>query len=131
MFPYLKSGGIFVIEDLHTANNYSYTRPGDVATLEILHEWKFPPNIIMAVAGHHHPERLTGDFYKIAYVVCLAEGATWLMDENNGFYPSKPKQISKQLLRHLQLENMTKDELIPLALRAREDAVASGMLSMF
>jgi hypothetical protein len=40
MFPVLKSGGIFVIEDLHTANNSAYTRPGDVATLEILRDWK-------------------------------------------------------------------------------------------
>jgi hypothetical protein len=46
MFPYLKSGGIFVIEDLHTANNYSYTRPGDVATLEILHDWKSTKKLI-------------------------------------------------------------------------------------
>jgi len=40
MFPFLKSGGVFVIEDLHTANHPSYTRAGDVATLEILHNWK-------------------------------------------------------------------------------------------
>lgn len=40
IFPYLTSGGILVIEDLHTANNPAYTRPGDVATLEILHNWK-------------------------------------------------------------------------------------------
>jgi SAM-dependent methyltransferase len=40
MFPVLRSGGIFVIEDLHTANNSAYTRPGDVATLEILRDWK-------------------------------------------------------------------------------------------
>jgi hypothetical protein len=39
MFPFLKSGGVFVIEDLHTANHPAYTIPGDVATLEILHEW--------------------------------------------------------------------------------------------
>jgi hypothetical protein len=40
MFPFLKSGGVFVIEDLHTANHPAYTRPGDVATLQILHDWK-------------------------------------------------------------------------------------------
>jgi len=40
LFPYLKSGGTFVIEDLHTAGNPAYTRPGDVDTLEILHTWK-------------------------------------------------------------------------------------------
>jgi len=40
LFPYLKSGGTFVIEDLHTAGNPAYTRPGDVDTLEILHNWK-------------------------------------------------------------------------------------------
>ena len=40
MFPYLASGGTFVIEDLHTAGNPAYTRPGDVDTLSILHGWK-------------------------------------------------------------------------------------------
>ena len=40
MFPYLKSGGVFVIEDLHTANHPAYTRPGDVATLDILRNWR-------------------------------------------------------------------------------------------
>ena len=40
MFPFLKSRGVFVIEDLHTANHPSYTKAGDVATLEILHDWK-------------------------------------------------------------------------------------------
>lgn len=45
LFPYLKSGGVFVIEDLHTANHPAYTRPGDVATLEILHTWKSTGNL--------------------------------------------------------------------------------------
>lgn len=46
MFPYLRSGGVFVIEDLHTANNPEYTRPGDVATLEILNAWKETGNLV-------------------------------------------------------------------------------------
>jgi SAM-dependent methyltransferase len=46
IFPYLKSGGIFVIEDLHTANNPAYTKPGDVSTLEILHTWKDTGNLV-------------------------------------------------------------------------------------
>lgn len=46
MFPYLKSGGTFVIEDLHTANNPAYTRPGDIATLEILRVWKETGNLV-------------------------------------------------------------------------------------
>ena len=40
LFPYLTSGGTFVIEDLHTAGNPAYTRHGDVDTLSILHNWK-------------------------------------------------------------------------------------------
>lgn len=39
MFKYLASGGVFVIEDLHTANNPAYTRSGDVSTLDVLNEW--------------------------------------------------------------------------------------------
>ena len=39
LFPFLNSGGVYVIEDLHTANHPAYTNPGDVATLEILHDW--------------------------------------------------------------------------------------------
>lgn len=46
MFPYLKSGGVFVIEDLHTANHPSYTRPGDLATLSILNIWKNTGNLV-------------------------------------------------------------------------------------
>jgi hypothetical protein len=40
MFKYLKSGGVFVIEDLHTSGNPAYTRPGDTDTLQMLHEYK-------------------------------------------------------------------------------------------
>lgn len=39
MFKYLKPGGVFVIEDLHTSGNPSYTRPGDTDTLEMLHHY--------------------------------------------------------------------------------------------
>jgi SAM-dependent methyltransferase len=37
MFKYLKPGGVFVIEDLHTSGNPDYTRGGDTDTLQILH----------------------------------------------------------------------------------------------
>lgn len=36
MFKYLKSGGVFVIEDLHTCGNPSYTRGSDTETLDVL-----------------------------------------------------------------------------------------------
>jgi len=39
MFKYLKSGGVFVIEDLHTSGNPAYTRPGDTDTLQMLHHY--------------------------------------------------------------------------------------------
>lgn len=97
----------------------------------ILHEWHFPAEIIMAIAGHHHPERLTGDHYKMAYVVCLAEASAWLTGEGNGFYPANVGQTSQHLLTHLAREGVHKDQLMPIALKAREDANASGMLTMF
>lgn len=39
MFKYLKPGGVFVIEDLHTSGNPAYTRPGDTDTLQMLHNY--------------------------------------------------------------------------------------------
>ena len=39
IFKYLKPGGVFVIEDLHTSGHPSYTRPGDTNTLEMLHSF--------------------------------------------------------------------------------------------
>jgi len=39
MFKYLKPGGIFVIEDLHTCGNPSYTRGSDTETLSMLHTY--------------------------------------------------------------------------------------------
>jgi ubiquinone/menaquinone biosynthesis C-methylase UbiE len=39
MFKYLKPGGVFVIEDLHTSGNPNYTRPGDTDTLAMLYSF--------------------------------------------------------------------------------------------
>lgn len=39
MFKYLKSGGVFVIEDLHTCGNPSYTREGDTETTAMLEKY--------------------------------------------------------------------------------------------
>jgi hypothetical protein len=39
MFKYLKSGGVLVIEDLHTSGNPAYTRFGDTETLQMLHHF--------------------------------------------------------------------------------------------
>lgn len=39
LFKYVKPGGVFVIEDLHTSGHPSYTRPGDTNTLEMLHNY--------------------------------------------------------------------------------------------
>ena len=39
MFKYVKSGGVFVIEDLHTSVIDVYTRPGDTGTLQMLQHY--------------------------------------------------------------------------------------------
>jgi len=39
MFKYLASGGVFVIEDLHTCGNPNYNRGTDTETTAILNEW--------------------------------------------------------------------------------------------
>lgn len=39
LFKYLKPGGIFVIEDLHTSGNPSYTRGGDTETLDMIRQY--------------------------------------------------------------------------------------------
>ena len=39
MFKYLKSGGVLVIEDLHTSGNPIYTRLGDTETLHMLQQY--------------------------------------------------------------------------------------------
>lgn len=39
LFKNLKSGGVFVIEDLHTSGIGAYMSPGDVPTLEMLHRF--------------------------------------------------------------------------------------------
>jgi hypothetical protein len=39
MFKHLNSGGIFVIEDLHTCGNPAYNRGNDTETISILREW--------------------------------------------------------------------------------------------
>lgn len=46
MFKYLKSGGIFVIEDLHTSGNPAYANLGDTETLQMLIEFNQTGKII-------------------------------------------------------------------------------------
>jgi hypothetical protein len=46
MFKYLKSGGVFVIEDLHTCGNPAYTRGGDTETLNMLRNLKLQVEIV-------------------------------------------------------------------------------------
>jgi hypothetical protein len=46
MFKYLKPGGVFVIEDLHTSGNAAYTRPGDTDTLQMLREYNESKQIV-------------------------------------------------------------------------------------
>lgn len=93
--------------------------------------WDLPHEIIMAVAGHHHPMRIQTDYYRIAYVTCLAEGACWLIGEGNGFLEADINQTSTHLIEHLEREKLTRDHLAFLAKRAQADSESSNMLGMF
>lgn len=46
MFKYLKSGGVFVIEDLHTCGNSVYTREDDTQTINMLHTFNNTGKIV-------------------------------------------------------------------------------------
>jgi HD-like signal output (HDOD) protein len=97
----------------------------------LFQQWHLPSEIVMGVAGHHHPARLHEDHYRIAYVTCLAEGAAWLLGESNGFFSHNPDQTSASLIENLEREKLTRDHLLFLAKQAREDSESSSMLSMF
>lgn len=93
--------------------------------------WDLPHDVIMAVAGHHHPVRIHEDHYRIAYVTCLAEGSCWLIGEGNGFIEADINQTSTALLEHLAREKLTREHLAFLAKRAQADSESSNMLGMF
>jgi len=93
--------------------------------------WDLPHDVIMAVAGHHHPARIHEDHYQIAYVTCLAEGACWLIGEGNGFIEADPNQTSQHLIENLERERLTRDHLAFLAKQAQADSESSNMLGMF
>jgi HD-like signal output (HDOD) protein len=97
----------------------------------LFQHWHLPTEIVMGVAGHHHPERVHADHYQIAYVTCLAEGAAWLLGESNGFFPSNLEQTSANLIENLEKERLTRDHLLFLAKQARADSESSSMLCMF
>lgn len=93
--------------------------------------WDLPHEVIMAVAGHHHPARIHADHYQIAYVTCLAEGACWLIGEGNGFVEADTNQTSAHLIENLERERLTRDHLAFLAKQAQADSESSNMLGMF
>jgi putative nucleotidyltransferase with HDIG domain len=93
--------------------------------------WDLPHEVVMAVAGHHHPARIHEDHYQIAYVTCLAEGASWLIGEGNGFIEADTNQTSQHLIENLEREKLTRDHLAFLAKQAQADSESSNMLGMF
>jgi HD-like signal output (HDOD) protein len=97
----------------------------------LFQQWQLPAQIVMGVAGHHHPARVHADHYQIAYVTCLGEGAAWLLGEGNGFFPPNPDHTSALLIENLERERLTIDHLLFLAKQARSDSDASNMLGMF
>lgn len=97
----------------------------------LFQEWQFPPEIIMAVAGHHHPQRVKPEYYQITYVTCLAEGAAWLINEGNGLRDPNPDQTPQYLLDNLEREKLTRDHLAYLAKKAQDESESSSMLGMF
>jgi putative nucleotidyltransferase with HDIG domain len=93
--------------------------------------WDLPHEVIMAVAGHHHPARIHEEYYQVAYVTCLAEGACWLIGEGNGFIEADINQTSQHLLVNLEKHRLTRDHLAFLAKQAQADSESSNMLGMF
>jgi SAM-dependent methyltransferase len=61
MFKYLKPGGVFVIEDLHTSGHPSYTRPGDSSTLEMLHNFNRTREIVSPCMSQDEIEYLNAN----------------------------------------------------------------------
>ncbi len=93
--------------------------------------WDLPHEVIIAVAGHHHPARIHEEHYQIAYVTCLAEGACWFIGEGNGFIEADINQTSQHLLDNLERHRLTRDHLAFLAKQAQADSESSNMLGMF
>lgn len=81
-FPFLKSGGIFVIEDLHTSVETSFfTRPGDVSTQNMIREYISTGKM---VSPHYSPEEQKDLEDNIAECV---------LEKNVGSYGLNPEGI--------------------------------------
>lgn len=94
--------------------------------------WKFPEEVIMAIAGHHHPERIPEKYYPIAYVTSLSEAASWLHGDSNGFFkPTEPITDSQFILTNLERENLSLSFLTDLSSLAANDSESCSMLSIF
>lgn len=119
------------LDEFITLENQTLHMTHSILGAALFQHWHLPSEIIMGVAGHHNPSRVHADHYQIAYVTCLAEGAAWLLNESNGFFPSHPDKTSATLIENLKLERLTMDHLKFLAKQAQDDSESSSMICMF
>lgn len=65
MFKYLKPGGVFVIEDLHTCGNSAYNRGTDTQTIDVLHTFNNTGKIISNCMTQEEADYLNNNILEI------------------------------------------------------------------
>lgn len=97
----------------------------------VLAFWQFPKEVIMGVAGHHHPDKIPAALRHYAHITYLAETASHYLGNRNGLSNPKLYAISdaaEAVLSELHMPLKDYKDLIDNTIEISE---ASNMLKMF
>lgn len=93
--------------------------------------WKFPPAVVMGVAGHHNIDRVKDDYKPLAQIIYLSEAAAHYLGYSNGVFNAKLYKVSDRALEVLDAFHMPLTDYKDLMNNAVEITQASDMLQMF
>lgn len=97
----------------------------------VLAFWQFPKEVIMGVAGHHHPDKIPARLRHYAHITYLAETASHYLGNRNGLSNPKLYAISDTAEEMLKALHMPLKDYKDLINNAIEISEASNMLQMF
>lgn len=100
----------------------------------LLQQWRFPKEIIMAIASHHTPEKADPDFQNYTYLTYLAEmgahlgghsnGVVTIVDEGDAFTENLPESM----LMALEYFGISYEHYYELVLDAVDAVSDSGLM---
>lgn len=116
------------VDQLIRAESEIFMTAHPIMGARLLRQWKFPPSIIMGVAGHHAPHKTKPEFQSYAYLTFLAEEAVYTTGATNGVVGLLGDDLPEDILTALDYFGLSHQQFNEIVQDALDDASNSGLM---